>query len=172
MESRFEVRGCVFKELGPVSITHGVDSVVAATSKWTFQNATFMDAYVGAKLVIAGAANARNNGTHIIAEVIDPNTIVTKDPPGVLVNESFGGGVTQSVTLDPCWAVSSPATQIQITFDDGTIIQTNGDDAEELLENLRSTVRQAEMRGITTGGPHKWTFANKGASVGQVLENI
>lgn len=171
MESRLEVRDNVLKEAGPIVIAHNAgDGVVAATYTWTFVNATFTVADEGHALVVAGAANPGNNGTFIIQNVVDATNITTY-PKGVLVNEAFGAGVTQQISIDPCWAIQSGATQIQITYADGTIVQANGADAKALLDNIKSFIKQAEMRGVTTGGPFKWTFAAKGTVCNQVPED-
>jgi hypothetical protein len=171
MESRLEVKGNVYKEIGPVVITHdAADAVVAATRTWTFTNAAFTTSYEGKIITIAGAANAGNNGKFVIHTVTSPTTVIT-DERGVLTNETFGAGVSQSVNIDPCWAIQAAATQIQITFADGTILQTNGTNAETLLNNVKLIVKQAEVKGVTTGGAHEWTFSVKGTSCFQTPED-
>jgi hypothetical protein len=82
----------------PVVVTHNAaDAVVAATGHWTFTNGAFDSTYVGAAMTIAGAANAGNNGTFIITAVISATVVVTAITG--LVNETFGGGVTDSFQL-------------------------------------------------------------------------
>ena len=70
------------------------DAVNSGTGVWTFANGAFIPSYVGFVLVIAGAANAGNNGTFVITAV-SPTTITTAT--GSLVTESFGSGVSASI---------------------------------------------------------------------------
>lgn len=84
------------------------DAVVASTGVWTFVNGAFPAAYVGASLLVAGAANAGNNGTFAITAVT-PTTITTSNVG--LVNESFGSGVSASIVLQaitPTYPVVTP----------------------------------------------------------------
>lgn len=69
----------------------------------------------------------------------------------------------EAVTGD-CFAIQAGCSQIQLTFVDGTIVQANGVAAQALLDNIKSFVRQAEMRGIGTGGAFEWTFSVKGTA--------
>lgn len=72
--------------------------------------------------------------------------------------------VLKEAVTNNCYAVQSGCTQIQLTYADGTIVQANGSSAQDLLENIKSFVKQGEMRGIGTGGPFLWTFAAKGTA--------
>lgn len=172
MESRLEVRDNVLKEEGPIVIAHNAgDGVVAGTRTWTFLNATFTGELVGQILEISGAANAGNNGKFVIEDVPSATTLVTK-ALNPLTTEGFGGGVVAHINMDPCWCVSDTVTQIQISFGDGTVVQANGAEGQDLWEAIKSFVKQAEMRGIRTGGPYKWYFSAKGTACNQVPENL
>lgn len=85
------------------SITHGADSVVAGTKTWIFASGAFSGPDVGKKLIVAGASNSGNNATFTIASVTNGTTIVTTESPAA--DETFGGGVTQSI-----WALSRNIT--------------------------------------------------------------
>jgi hypothetical protein len=71
------------------------DNVVAASGTWNIANGGFTAADVGATFTFAGAAEAGNNGDHIILTVTDGNTVTT-DNTG-LVNETFDGSETMSL---------------------------------------------------------------------------
>jgi len=78
------------------SIAHNAaDAVVAATSTWSFVNGAFAAADVGRLIFIAGAATPGNNGAFTIVEIVSATSIKTVEAPAA--NETFGGGVTQSV---------------------------------------------------------------------------
>lgn len=159
------------KELGPIAIAiAGGDNVVAATRTWTFANGNFTQAMVGRILNVSVAVNASNNGRFKILDVTSPTTLITA-PLNPLTDEAFVGP-TVLIEMDPCWDVGAAVTQIQITFADGTIVQANAADAQELWENIKSNIKQGEMRGITTGGPFKWTFNAKGVDCNQVPEDL
>jgi len=169
MSSRLEVRGNVYTQAGPIAITHHAgDSVVAATQTWTFGNANFNSAYLGAIITVSGASNAGNNGAFVISSVISTTSITTSIPTGGLTNETFTAA-TASVAINPCWDIGEAITQIQLTFADGTILQANSGAAVQLLTDIQGLIKQAEMRGMMTGGPFQWTFSHFGTAVSQVL---
>lgn len=79
------------------TITHAAtDAVVASTGTWRRDNGAFTAADVGGSFTVAGATNSGNNGTFTILTVVDA-THVTTATAG-LVNETFGVGVTTSLT--------------------------------------------------------------------------
>jgi uncharacterized protein YuzB (UPF0349 family) len=80
--------------------------------------------------------------------------------------------VLKEAATNNCYAIQSGCSQIQLTFADGTIVQANGADAQALLDNIKSFIKQGEMRGIGTGGPFKWTFTVKGTACNLTPEDL
>jgi hypothetical protein len=82
-------------QVDTVSVDAGVDNVVASTKVFSFANYTFTG-LVGATITISGAANSGNNGSFVISAVTT-HTATCSTASG-LVNETFGAGVTVTVT--------------------------------------------------------------------------
>jgi hypothetical protein len=76
-------------------IAHGTDSVVASTKTFTFQHGAFTFDDIGATLVLGGTANG-NNGNYTIKSVTSATVVVVVET--VTADETFGSGVTQSIT--------------------------------------------------------------------------
>lgn len=76
------------------TITHDADdAVVALTRTWRFDNGAFVASDVGGLLIVAGTVAPGNSNTFVIESVVDSTHVVTAAGP-VLVNETFGVGVT------------------------------------------------------------------------------
>lgn len=163
--SYLEVMGDVYKQAGPQVIAHhSADAVVASTLTWTFGNGNFNQTYIGVQVTVTGASNAGNNGTFTIATVPSATTFTTV-PRGVLQNETFGGGVSASVAIAPCWWVDSAVSQIQVTFADGTVLQLNSTLAVSTWLELKNLIKQLELRmDKATGGAIGWTFNTFGSA--------
>lgn len=88
--------------LTPIIVTPADDNVVAATGIFSFEVGFFGPEAVDGCLVIAGAANAGNNGTFRIDRAF-PFLASTQlgCVPGFYVDETFGGGVTASWSNAP-----------------------------------------------------------------------
>jgi hypothetical protein len=77
------------------SITHGADSVVAATHTFTFANGAFTFDDVGALLTVSGTANG-NDKVYTIKSVTSGTVVVTVEAPAA--DETFGSGVKQAIS--------------------------------------------------------------------------
>lgn len=88
--------------LTPITVTPADDNVVASTGTFSFEVGFFGPEAVGGILVVAGAANALNNGTFRISQAF-PDVASTQLVclPGFYVDEVFGGGVTASWSNAP-----------------------------------------------------------------------
>lgn len=113
------------------SITHAAgDNVVVSSApdtRWNFSTAAFVGtgtspfgpstvafpSNAGALLHISGAANAANNGDWFITFVAGATQLVTEDVSlqgNRAINETFGGGVTASITQ--VWAFVVPTDNV------------------------------------------------------------